>query len=122
MYRLTGFLLLAIASFAAQADTYQVVVGWQDPTEYNQGDAPTYEMRLRVAGGTETVASGLTNPSATMNGVVANPGDTIEVAVRALNLGLEGPWTDWITTGASYPPAQPLGQTGVTITVTRTGP
>jgi hypothetical protein len=122
MYRFTGFLLLALASFAAQADTYQVVVGWQDPTAYNPGDAPSYELRWRVAGGAETMVPGLTNPAATLDGLVAAPGDPIEVQVRALNLGLEGPWTGWITATAGYPVTAPANQTGVTITVIRTGP
>ena len=122
MYKFTGFLLLALVSFVALADTYQVVVGWQDPTAYNSGDAPSYELRWRVAGGAETLVPGLTNPAATLDGLIADPGDPIEVQVRALNQGLQGPWTAWVTATAGYPVTAPANQTGVTITVIRTGP
>ena len=122
MYKFTGFLLLALVPLVALADNYQVVVGWQDPTAYNPGDAPTYELHWRVAGGAETLVPNLTNPAATLDGLTADPGDPIEVQVRALNLGLEGPWTDWITATAGYPVTAPANQTGVTITVIRTGP
>lgn len=121
MYRFMGVLVLALLSPASMADTYQVVVGWQDPTAYNPGDAPSYELRWRVAGGVETVLPGLTNPAATLNGLTANPGDPIEIQVRALNLGLEGPWTAWVAAAAGYPVTAPANQTGVTITVIRTG-
>ena len=41
----------------ALADTYQVVVGWTDPTAYNPGDDPSYEARWRVGGGACTSGS-----------------------------------------------------------------
>ena len=106
---------------AAMADTYQLTVGWTDPTAYNPGDAPSYEAKWRVAGGAETMVLGLTNPAATID-LTATPGQPIEVSVRALNQGLEGPWSAWVTATASYPITAPANQTGVTITVIRTGP
>jgi len=118
-FALAGLLFLCSAS--ALSDTYQVVIGWQDPTAYNPGDAPSYEAKWRVAGGAETLVPGLTNPAATVD-LVASPGEPIEVQVRALNQGLEGPWTDWVAATASYPVTAPANQTGVTITVIRTGP
>ena len=109
-----ALLLIVAALFAvpALADTYQVVVGWQDPTAYNLGDAPSYEAKWRVGGGAETLVQALTNPAATID-LQATPGQPIEVSVRARNQGLEGPWSAWVTATASYPITAPANQTGV---------
>jgi hypothetical protein len=120
-YRLSFLAAALLIAGPALADTYQVVVGWTDPTAYNPGDAPSYEAKWRVGGGAETLVLGLTNPAATID-LQAAPGEPIEVAVRALNQGLEGPWSAWVTAAASYPITAPANQTGVTITVIRTGP
>lgn len=113
-------LLLAWTAVAV-ADQYSVTAGWTDPTAYNPGDAPTYELRYRVAGGAETVIPDLTSPAASFT-VTADPGQPIEVQVRALNLGLEGPLSEWVTATAGWPVTPPANQTGITITVIRTGP
>lgn len=119
--RAATFCALALAGGAALADTYQLTAGWADPTTYQPSDTPTYELRYRVAGGAETIIPGLTNPAATVT-LSANPGEPIEVAARALNAGLEGPWTGWVTATAAWPPTQPADQSGLSITVIRTGP
>jgi hypothetical protein len=116
-----ALLALSLFSSVALADTYQFTAGWTDPTAYNPGDTPTYELRYRVAGGVETLVQGLTTPAATAS-VAANPGQPIEVSVRALNQGLDGPWSNWVTATASWPITAPANQGGVTITVIRTGP
>lgn len=114
-------LTLLFGSGAAVADQYSVTAGWTDPTTYNPADAPTYELRYRVAGGAETVLPGLTSPAASFT-VNAAPGQPIEVQVRARNLGLDGPLSEWVTATASYPATVPATQTGITLTVIRTGP
>jgi hypothetical protein len=121
MYRFTGFLLLALASGAAFADTYQVTFGWTDPTPYIPSDAPTYEARYRVAGGTASVLPVLSTPGGSAV-VTAAPGAPIDVSGRACNLGLCSAWTGWATATAPYPATQPLPQSGFSITVIRTGP
>lgn len=119
---LTATLTLLLAwTGSAVADQYSVTAGWTDPTAYNPADAPTYELRYRVAGGAETVLPGLTAPAASFS-VTANPGQPIEVQVRARNLGLDGPLSAWVTATASYPATVPATQTGITLTVIRTGP
>jgi hypothetical protein len=114
-------LTLLLASTVAAADVYQLTAGWTDPTAYNPSDQPSYELRYRVAGGAETIVPGLTNPAASLT-LTAAPGAPIEVSVRARNLGLDGPWSEWVTATAAYPVTLPAGQTGLTITVIRTGP
>lgn len=112
---------MLLAAGAALADTYQLTAGWTDPSAYNPGDTPTYELRYRVAGGAETLLQGLTTPAATAS-VTAAPGQPIEVSARATNGTLAGPWTAWVTATAAWPPTTPAEQTGLTITVIRTGP
>ena len=112
---------LLLASVPAWADTYQVTIGWQDPTTYNSQDAPTYEAKVRVAGGAETVFPGLTSTAASVE-VTANPGDPIEVAVQALNQSLTSGWSAWVTATAAYPVTTPEAQTSINVTVIRTGP
>lgn len=117
---LVGLALVLLAPFA-WADTYQVSFGWTDPTTYLPSDTPTYEAKYRVAAGTETVLPSLATPGGSTT-VTAAPGQPIEMSVRAINQGLTSAWTAWVTATAPYPVTQPGGQTGLTITVVRTGP
>lgn len=112
--------LMTIAG-CAFGDTYQLTVSWTDPTVYNADDSPTYDMKYTVNAGPETVVTGLLAPSTTQT-ITATPGDPIDVAVRAENLGLYSAWSPWVTATASFPATQPDAQTNVTITVIRTGP
>lgn len=118
LFGIAGLLML---SSPAWADTYQVTFGWTDSTTYLPSDAPVYEAKYRIAGGTETVIPGLATPGGSVN-VTANPGQTIEIAARATNLGLSSAWTGWVTATAPHAATQPGAQTGLTITVVRTGP
>lgn len=118
---LFGFAGLLMLSTPAWADTYQVTFSWTDPTIYLPSDTPVYKAKYRIAGGIETVISGLVTPGGSVN-VVATPGQTIEVATGATNLGLSSAWTDWVTATAPHAATQPETQTGLTITVVRTGP
>lgn len=120
MKRLSLLLLIAMAA-PALADTYQVTFGWTDPTTYLPSDAPVYEAKYRVAGGAETVVPGLATPGGSRT-VTATPGQPIEVSARACNLTLCSSWSGWVTATAPHPATQPQTQTGLTITVTRTGP
>lgn len=115
------FVLLAMVSTAVYADSYHVVFGWTDPTTYIASDAPTYTAKYRVNGGTETVLAATAMPSGSVT-VTAAPGQPIDVAGQACNKGLCSAWTGWVTATAPYPATQPETQTGMTITVTRTGP
>lgn len=113
--------LILLAPFAVQADVYQLTFGWTDPTNYVETDAPVYEAKHRVAGGAETVVPGLTTPAGSVQ-ITAMPGDPVDVAARACNLGLCSDWTAWATATAPHPATQPGGQQGLTITITRVGP
>lgn len=108
-------------SAPALADTYQVTFGWTDPTTYIPSDVPVYEAKYRIAGGAEVFIPGLSTAGGTFN-AVATPGQTIEVALRACNLGLCNDWTPYITATAMHAPTQPESLTGGVITVVRTGP
>lgn len=121
-YAKSKVLALAMIAFSlpAAADTYQVTFGWTDPTTYLPSDVPVYEAKYRVAGGAETAIAGLATPGARV--VTAAPGQTIEIAARTCNLTLCSPWTPWVTATAPHPATQPGNQTGLTITVVRTGP
>jgi hypothetical protein len=118
MNKLICALFSILVAGNAFADTYQVTFGWTDPTSYLPSDEPAYEAKYRVAGGAEVVIPDLVTPGGSAT-VVANPGDQIEVAAQACNLGLCSGWTPWVSAAASYPPTQPGTQTGLTITVTR---
>lgn len=113
--------VLLLLSASAIADTYQVTFGWTDPTTYLPSDAPVYAAKYRIAGGTETIIPGLTTPGGSVV-VTATPGQPIDVAAQACNLTLCSAWTGWVTATAAYPATQPGAQTGLTITVVRTGP
>jgi hypothetical protein len=117
MKALIATILLAASSIAS-ADTYQLTFGWTDPTSYLPSDEPVYEAKYRVAGGAEVVIADLGTPGGSAT-IVANPGEQIEVAAQACNLGLCSGWTPWVSAAAGYPPTQPGTQTGLTITVTR---
>lgn len=115
------FILLAMVSTAVYADSYQVTFGWTDPTTYIASDAPVYTAKYRVAGGSEVTIPSLATPGGTFN-ATATPGQTIEVAMQACNIGLCNSWTGWVTATAQHPPTQPQSLTGGVITVVRTGP
>lgn len=112
--------LLFAASAPAFADSYHVVFGWTDPTTYIASDAPTYTAKYRINGGTETVLAATATPSGSVT-VTATPGQPIDIAGQACNKGLCSAWTGWVTATAPHPATQPATQTGMTITVTRTG-
>jgi hypothetical protein len=120
IFRWLPLLLLPI-SFSAFADTYLVTFGWTDPTVYIASDAKVYEAKYRIAGGAETVIPALATPGGSVT-VTATPGQTIEVAGRATNKGLVSAWTSWVTATAPFAATQPGTQTGMTVTVSRTGP
>jgi len=121
MKRYALFLVLSVLAAPALADTYQVTFGWTDPTTYLPGEIPVYEARYRIAGGTATVIPALPTPGGNFS-ATANPGQTIEVALRACNGTLCGPWAAYITATAQHPPTTPMTPTGGVITVVRTGP
>ena len=121
MKRYALFLVLAVLAAPAFADTYQVTFGWTDPTTYIPSDAPLYEAKYRIGGGTETTIPALTTPGGSVT-VSATPGQPIDVAARACNKGLCSTWTGWVTATAPHPATQPATQAGLTITVVRTGP
>lgn len=111
-----AFLALALFAFAslAAAANYSVTATWTDPTVVQSGYTytPNYDVEYRVNAGASTAASvGATTWAGT---VVANPGDTIEVRVRALNIApdpdLIGSWSAWASATAPQPyqaPATP---------------
>lgn len=112
--------MLAVSSFA-MADTYQVVVGFTDGTTYQSGEVPSYSVKHRVNGGTETVlpASPTTGRTFTLT---ATPGQPIDVAGQTCNGALCSAWSSWVTATAQFPPTTPQVPGSITITVTRTGP
>jgi len=107
------FAALAAATFAMAATdilaaNYSVTATWTDPTVVQPGYTytPSYNVEHRVNGGTATPVSGL--GSTTWAGTIAaNPGDTIEVRVRALNIApdpdLIGVWSAWANAIAPQP-------------------
>lgn len=121
MRKVLALAALLTLSAPAFADTYQVVVGFTDGTTYQPGETPSYVVKHRVNGGTETVlpASPTTGRTFTLT---ATPGQAIDVAAQACNGALCSPYTVWVTAAAGYPPTTPQTPTGVSITVTRTGP
>jgi len=115
------FSAMSLLALPVLADTYQVTFGWTDPTTYVASDAPVYTAKYRVAGGSEVTIPSLATPGGTFN-ATATPGQTIEVAMQACNIGLCNSWTGWVTATAQHPPTQPQSLTGGVITVIRTGP
>ena len=115
---------LLLLSGVAVADQYAVTYGWTDPTVYIPSDTKSYEAKYRINGGAETIIPSLTVPGGSIN-LTATPGQTIEFAGRAKN-GTTNPlysaWSSWATATAQYGLTQPANQTGMTITVIRTGP
>lgn len=120
MNKLFGLALLFLA-VPALADTYQIDAGFTDGTTYQPGETPSYVVKYRVNGGAETVlpASPTTGRTFTLS---ANPGEPIDVAAQTCNGTLCSPYSVWVTAAASYPPTTPQTPTGLSITVTRTGP
>lgn len=115
------FFASSLLAATAWADTYQVTFGWTDPTTYIPTDTPSYTVKYRIAGGMETMLPALTTPGGSTT-VTATPGQPIDIAGQACNKVLCSAWTGWVTATAPYPATQPGTQTGMTITVTRTGP
>ena len=113
--------MLLAASAPAFADSYQVTFGWTDPTIYIPSDAPTYEAKYRVNGGSEATLPALPTPGGSFS-ATATPGQTIDVTGRPCNKGLCAEWMAWATATAPHPATQPQQGTGLTITVVRTGP
>ncbi len=104
--------LAAVTLFLAAANVfaanYSVTATWTDPTVVQPGYTytPNYDVEHRVNGGTATAVGGL--GSTTWAGAItANPGDTIEVRVRALNIApdpdLIGVWSAWANAIAPQP-------------------
>lgn len=96
--------------FASQvwAATYSVTATWTDSTVVQHGYSytPNYDIEYRVNAGAATAVNGL--GATTWGGsVTANPGDTIEVRVRALNIApdpdLVGAWSAWANAIAPQP-------------------
>ncbi len=119
--KIIAALALAALSAPAFADTYQVTFGWSDPTTYLPAETPVYSAKYRVAGGAETVIPGLATPGGSAT-VTATPGQPIELSGQACSGALCSPWMAWVTATAPHQPTTPADQTGMTITVTRTGP
>jgi len=100
-------ILLAVSS-AAFAANYSVTATWTDTTVVQSGYTytPNYAVEHRVNAGTATLVGGL--GSTTWAGsITANPGDTIEVRVRATNIApdtdLVGTWSAWAAAIAPQP-------------------
>jgi hypothetical protein len=111
------FAFLAAATFALAATdilaaNYSVTATWTDSTVVQPGYTytPNYDVEYRVAAGASTPVNGL--GSTTWAGTItANPGDTIEVRVRALNIApnpdLVGTWSVWASAVAPTPYSAP---------------
>ena len=121
MKKLLAIALLALASVSAFADTYQVTFGWTDATTYIPSDAPMYEARYRINGGTDVALPATATPSGTVS-VTAAPGSPIDVSVRNVNKTLTSAWSGWVTATAPYAATQPGDPAGLTVTISRSGP
>lgn len=115
------FVALLGLSVPAFADSYDVTFGWTDPTTYLPNEVPTFEARYRIADGQVTVIPGLITPGGKFS-IIANPGETIEVALRTCNGALCGNWTEYAVTTAMHGPTTPMTPINGVITVIRTGP
>lgn len=115
-------LAAVLLSSAALADTYHVTFGWVDGTAYVAGqDAVVYAAKYKINGGAEVPVNGLATPGGSFT-ATATPGQKIEIAGQATNKGLSSAWTAFATATAPYVATQPGAQTGLTVTVVRTGP
>jgi hypothetical protein len=121
MKKLLTVILLALASFSAIADSYQVTFGWTDSTTYIASDVPQYEARYRINGGTAVALPATATPSGTVS-VVAAPGSPIDVSVRNVNKTLTSAWSGWVTATAPFAATQPGDPAGLTVTISRSGP
>ena len=107
----------------AFADTYSGDVTWQDNTPISAQYTPSYNVEWRINGGAVTAASNL--PAHSYNwSFSTNPGDTVEVRVQ--NKNTQGPllsaWSPCVQALAPVPPTVPSDPSGVSFTVSRTGP
>jgi len=121
MRKFLALTALLTLSAPALADTYQVVAGFSDPTTYQPDETPSYIVKYRVNNGAETVLASSPTTGRSFS-LTANPGEPIDVAAQTCNDALCGGYTPWVTAAAGYPPTTPQVPTGLTITVTRTGP
>ena len=118
-------LFIALFMFAniAFADTYSGVVTWTDSTPTSAQYTPAYNVEWRINGGTSTAVSNLAAHSYNWSFTTA-PGNTVEVRVQ--NKNTQGPllsaWSPWVQALAPIPPTLPADPSGVSFTVSRTGP
>jgi len=113
-------LLLPVLAFA---DTYEGKVLWDDNTPQSTHYSPTYNVEWRINNGTPTTLNNLVASSYIWTFTTA-PGDLVEVRVQ--NKNTQGPllsaWSPWVQALAPIPPTQPADPSGVSFTVSRTGP
>jgi hypothetical protein len=107
----------------AMADTYSGDVTWQDNTPTGSQYTPTYNVEWRINGGAVTAASNLPAHSYNWSFSTA-PGDTVEVRVQNKNSqgNLVSSWSPWVQALAPVPPTVPSDPSGISFTVSRTGP
>ena len=107
MRYLIGIIALLVSS-AAFAANYSVTATWTDTTVVQSGYTytPNYSVEHRVNAGTSTVINGL-GATTWAGSITANPGDTLEVRVRATNIApdpdLVGTWSAWAAAIAPQP-------------------
>jgi hypothetical protein len=93
-----------------------------DATVYVAGqDAVVYAAKYKINNGAEVAVPALVTPGGSLT-VTATPGQTIQVAGQATNKGLSSPWSAYVTATFPVSATQPGAQTGMTVTVVRTGP
>lgn len=113
-------LLLSIAlltTSAAWAENYNIRSTWDDPTPAGENYAPVYDVRMRVNQGTPAETLGSNVPDVVVP-ATANPGDSIEVSVRARNTAggdTPGNWSAW---ASAFSPVVPLDQTNIRVIIT----
>ena len=115
--------LALLLPILAYADTYTGIVTWTDSTPLSAQYTPAYNVEWRINGGTSTAVSNLAAHSYNWSFTTA-PGNTVEVRVQ--NKNTQGPllsaWSPWVQALAPIPPTQPADPSGVSFTVSRTGP
>jgi hypothetical protein len=107
---------IALLAAPAVADVYQVTYSATDATVYGASDTPTYEAKYRVAGGAETVLPATSLPAGSAT-ITANPGQRIELAMRAVNASLTSAWTACVAAVT-----QPRNLGAFTVILVRAGP
>ena len=105
------------------ADTYSGDVTWLDNTPQSAQYTPSYNIEWRINGGTVTAVSNLSAHSYNWSFSTA-PGNTVEVRVQNKNTqgSLLSAWSPWVQALAPIPPTVPADPSGVSFTVSRTGP